>query len=300
MPKNFPIGYHVGELRLYYVCTLIQVNDVVLGHVFPFFMDSNSTFSRGRIYFGNSREPFGITVAGDNIYVLTSAADAAAMSRNTHELVFDDYVKDMMASMGSTPMGIAKMWQPRLPMKVSHTGMRYPNPLGKPLGKISEEIFRKQLHPGSHATILQDIFLTSIHRSLTWDNLSVPGKVVLTASLNERTVSLLQWTQATLLKGATTAFFGPALLGRNPGLLDSFSEFDERSWQLSYKIPKPWSNEMQAAKQKSLDALTSYFTLPIHERPGACWLVQTMEAEMRAEGIQEGDMAANLMMAYWV
>jgi hypothetical protein len=273
--------------------------EVVLGHTVSFFMDSDSTFTRGRKYFLNSRKPFGITVVGCNIYVLTAAADAVAMSKNTHELVFEDYVKDMMASMGSTPMGITRMWQPRLPStKVNH--MRYPNPLGKPLGQLSEEIFRKQLHPGNHLTELQDKFLSGIHRSLTWDNLSVPGKVVLSSSPGERIVSLLQWTQEMLLEGATNAFFGEALLNRNPGLLDNFSEFDERSWQLSYRIPSPWSKKMQIAKQKSLDALISYFMLPVRERPGACWLVRTMETEMRAADIEVRDMAANLMMAYWV
>jgi hypothetical protein len=272
---------------------------IVLGHTFTFFMDSDSTFTRGRLYFQNSRKPFGITVAGTNIYVLTSAADAAAMSKNTQELVFDDYVKGMMSSMGSSETGIAKMWQPRRPSKIG-----YPNPFGKPLGRLSEEIFRKQLHPGNHLTELQHKFLSSIHQSLTAGNISRtrPGeKVVLSSSLDgQHIVSLLQLTQATLLEGATNAFFGEALLARNPGLLDNFSEFDERSWQLSYKIPRFWSKKMQMAKQKSLDALTAYFRSPTRERPGACWLVQTMEREMRESGIGEHDMAANLMMAYWV
>jgi len=271
---------------------------IVLGHTFKFFMDSDSTFTYGRLYFRNSRKPFGITVAGTNIYVLTSAADAAAMSKNTKELVFDAYVKGMMASMGSSETGIAKMWQTR----PSRTG--YPNPFGKPLGQLSEEIFRKQLHPGIHLTKLQHKFLRNIHQSLTANNLSrtrTRGKVVLSSSLDgKHIVSLLQWTQATLLEGATNAFFGEALLECNPGLLDNFSEFDERSWQLSYKIPRPWSRKMQMAKQKSLDALTAYFKAPASQRPGACWLVETMEREMRAAGIGEYDMAANLMMAYWV
>jgi len=262
-------------------------------------MDSDSTFTRGRLYFKNFRKPFGITVAGSNIYVLTSAADAAAMSKNTRELVFDDYVKGMMASMGSSETGITKMWQPRLPSKIG-----YPNPFGKPLGQLSEEIFRKQLHPGNHLYELQHKFLSSIHQSLTAETLwshRHEGKVILsTAPDGKCNVSLLQWVQATLLEGATNAFFGEALLKRNPRLLDNFSEFDERSWQLSYKIPRPWSNKMQQAKQSSLDALTAYFRSPVGERPGSCWLVQTMETEMRAAGIGEVDMAANLMMAYWV
>lgn len=292
--------YVINPLQIKFLSS-VSLFGIVLGHAISFFMDSDSTFTKGRLYFSNRREPFGITVAGNNIYVLTSAADAAAMSRNTDELVFDDYVKDMMASMGSSPDGIKKMWEPQRPtVKEDASDPRFPNPLGKPLGQISEEIFRKQLHPGKNLLDLQTDFLTGIHHSLTWERLVQSRQTVVSPALDGCTVSLLQWTQDTLLQGATNAFFGPALLQNNPGLLNSFSEFDERSWQLSYKIPKPFSNRMQEAKKASLDALTAYFKTPIQERPGACWLVQTMETEMRAAGINDVDMAANLMMAYWV
>ncbi|EPE34465.1 Cytochrome P450 [Glarea lozoyensis ATCC 20868] len=143
-----------------------------------------------------------------------------------------------------------------------------------------------------------------MHLLLTAENLwnnRHDRKLVLSSSLDGKCkVSLLQWVQATPLEGATNAFFGEALLARNPGLLDDFSEFDERSWQLSNKIPRPWPNKMQIAKQSSLDALTAYFQSPADERPGSCWLVQTLEKEMRAASIGDVDIAANLMMAYWV
>lgn len=126
------------------------------------------------------------------------------------------------------------------------------------------------------------------------------NKVVLSSTADQRTVSLLQWTRDTLLDGATTAFFGNALLKIEPNLFESFSDFDDNSWKLTYRIPRPWSNDMYAAKQKAQNALATYFALPKEQRPGETWMVRTLETEMRGLGIESPDIAAFLMMVYWV
>ncbi|KAL8840529.1 MAG: hypothetical protein Q9176_003856 [Flavoplaca citrina] len=46
--------------------------------------------------------------------------------------------------------------------------------------------------------------------------------------------------------------------------------------------------------------MDAYFHLPQQQRPGAAWLIQTLEAEMRARGIGSTDIAALLMMTSWV
>ena len=96
------------------------------------------------------------------------------MNKNTQELIFQDYVKGMMAFMGSSEIGITKMWQPRHRSKIG-----YPNPFGKPLEQLSEGTFRKQLHLGSHLTTLQHKFLSSIHQRL-------PLKIYLGGGMRKR------------------------------------------------------------------------------------------------------------------
>ena len=54
---------------------------------------------------------------------------------------------------------------------------------------------------------------------------------------------------------------------------------------------------MRVAKDKAQNALTAYFNLPKHKRTGECWLVRSLEAELRARQI---DIAANFMMIFWV
>ena len=57
---------------------------------------------------------------------------------------------------------------------------------------------------------------------------------------------------------------------------------------------------MNAAKKTGIDALREYFMLPKEERKGEAWLVRNLEAEMRNVGIEEPDIAAFVMMIYWV
>ena len=102
------------------------------------------------------------------------------------------------------------------------------------------------------------------------------------------------------MDSATRAFFGDRLLELEPELLQSFFDFDDNSWKLTYKLPGFLSKEVTAAKQKGIDALTRYFQLAKEERPGEAWLVRTLEAEMRHVGIQEPDIAAFIMIFYWV
>ena len=216
--------------------------------------------------------------------------------RNTEQLTFDDYITDMMVSFGATPYAIGKMWEPSS-QKLNRVGGNWPP--NKPLAHIAETIIRQQLQPGQRLDKLQHVFLSSVHSSMTWDKMT--SKVILpTPWTNSRTVSLLEWTREALLEGATTSFFGPKLREIEPDLFDSFFSFDDCSWKLTYKIPAPWSNDMKAAKAIGQNALTRYFEMSTSQRPGACWLVEALEIEMKAVGIQAPDIAAYLTMIYWV
>ena len=253
--------------------------------------------NNNRNYFGNSREPFTLFLAGERIYVMTAAEDVHAVNINTEQLTFDGYVKDMMNAFGATNSAIVKMFE-NPPNHIQHLPGLQPNPSCKPLAHMAEAMIRAQLHPGKHLDDLQGIFLNNIHKTMTWQ--SMPQKIVWSSLPGSRKVSLLEWTRDALLGGATTAFFGPTLLELEPCLFDSFFTFDDKSWKLTYKIPQPWSNDMRAAKNKAQNALTAYFNLPKHKRTGECWLVRSLEAELRARQIESPDIAAYFMMIFWV
>lgn len=238
-----------------------------------------------------------MTVAGQQIYVMTSASDVSTVYKNIEQLTFDDYIEDMMLRFGASKEAVGKMMRTPDQLEEAMASLQ-PNPSKKSLLHHCQSLYHQALHPGENLDTLQDNFFGRIHTSLTWDLMS--PKVILSSCARHRTVSLLAWTKETLLDGATKAFFGDRLIELEAELYENFFYFDDNSWKFTYKIPRPWSNDIYAAKKTAQDAMDAYFQLPQQQRPGAAWLIQTLEAEMRARGIGSTDIAALLMMTFWV
>ena len=55
------------------------------------------------MYFGGTREPFSITVAGQRLYIITSPRDMASVYKNSSTLSFDSFVHDLDAAFGMSP-----------------------------------------------------------------------------------------------------------------------------------------------------------------------------------------------------
>ncbi|KAL9086078.1 MAG: hypothetical protein Q9165_007290 [Trypethelium subeluteriae] len=253
-----------------------------------------------RKYFNNSRRPFTLTLAGEKVYVVTSASDVADVNRNDLHLTFDQYIKDMMVAFGGTQYSITKMWQMQVDETMVSNSDGHKN-AQRSLAHIAEDCIRRQLLPGSsgHLYEVQDKLLSTLHQNLVMAK--APSPILhQERARTQRQVSLLEWTRSSLLEGATNAFFGPKLQDLEPNLFQSFFEFDELSWKLTYKIPAPWSNDMNAAKATAQKAIANYFRLPREERLEGCWLFATLEDKMKAQGIDEEDIAAYVTMIYWV
>lgn len=164
-------------------------------------------------------------------------------------------ISDMMLRFGASPLSVDKMWQTPKDGGSSATGQ--PNPLHKSLAQLSESFHKQQLRPGKKLDTLQDTFLGNVYRSISWKTMS--DKVVISSTADRKTISLLQWTREVLLDGATRAFFGDALLELEPDLFETFYHFDDNSWKFTHKIPRLWSSDMYAAKEKAQNALRKVF-----------------------------------------
>lgn len=252
-----------------------------------------------REYFGDTREPFAIVVAGTIIYIVTSANDATLVLKNIENLTFDDYIRDMMLRFGTSTAGVEAMWRHPTGTEPQNPKLT-PNPLRKCLAHLQENILKQQLLPGERFQTLSDQFLGYVSTAMTWEHM--PKKAIFSESLDGsyRIVGLLQWTQEVLLESATRTFFGSKLLQIEPELFKNFLYFDDNSWLFTYKIPKFWSKEMLAAKNVVQKALETYFELAPDDRPDQSWLIRTLENEMRGVGIGSKDIAAMLNMIFWV
>ena len=251
-----------------------------------------------REYLGNTREPFALNVAGETLYVLTSPKDTTEAYKNTTSLSFDGFVRDLMLSCGGSPSGVDKMYQPPAKDGKGHV-MIAPNPMHKCLANLTVDFHKQQLLPGDELDKLGYQFLRIINEHLQWEKMTSQRGYVVEVNREGVDVSLFKWCGDILVDAGTRAYFGERLLQIDPNLLQSFFEYDEKAWMLLFQYPHFLSKDMYAAKQRIIDALSTYFRLPKEQRKGEAWFIQALETEQRALGMSDQDVAALLMIVYW-
>ncbi|KAF4633341.1 hypothetical protein G7Y89_g4783 [Cudoniella acicularis] len=239
---------------------------------------------------------------GQPVYVITSPHDAVLVLKKVDNLSMDGWVTDLMEQFGASSSSIQAMWSPVPEYKDESQPKEFEKALQvaseEPLAHICQLLFRLNLSPGEQADAIQSCLLGAIHERMTWKGM--PGFLVLTESDNSRVISLLKWSQYVLLEGATTSFFGKALLQVEPDLFKSFCEFDDSSWKLSYRIPGIWARDVRRSKGFVQDSMKRYFDLPTEMRSDATYLIHSIETRMRAVGIGSKDIGTLVLMFYWV
>ena len=209
--------------------------------------------------------------------------------KNTKTLTFDEYVRDVMKSIGVSDDGIAKLWKA--------PGENGDGRLHKALAHAGEDYYREQLLPGPQLDILWQHVLTDIASSIHWDNL--PGSRFNRAE-NSKSLSLLGWTSDVLLKSVIRAFFGDRLLQMDPQLLQNFAAFDKESWKLTYKLPRGVAKVTYEAMDKMVSSVEAYLRLPRNQRSEATWLIRKLEVEAGKADIDVHDLAAMITSLVWV
>ena len=144
----------------------------------------------------------------------------------------------------------------------------------------------------------QAVQLDRIHQVLRWS--AIPEFIGGRDEGGEKVISLSLWVQHTLMESTTRALFGETLQKVEPNVVQALARYDEDSWKFTYQIPAAFSRSMLSAKAVVQDAIFQYFELPLSERADACWMVTSMEAEMRALGATSKDVSASMMLLYWV
>ena len=229
---------------------------------------------------------------------MTSPEDISSIFKNTVELTFDTFIRETLKSLGASSYAVDKWIPPRLSKDVMDNTSINSIPLIGDFTHVGERLCQRQLLPGRELDALQRVFMDGIDESLHWQRIT--EKITIHSSPDIRTISLLGWCREVLLESATRAFFGDKLLQINPDLFQAFSTFDTNSWKLHYGYPRVLSKQMYAARDVIIKALTTYFKLPKIERPGAAFLIDSFEVEMRNMSIGDKDIAALIMPVYWV
>ena len=256
---------------------------------------STLKLNTSREYFGNTREPFTITVAGSRLCVLTKAKDVTEAYKNTTTLTFDQFVQAMMRTFGSSRYCVEAMYEyiPHVPDKND-----FPNPHHKSLGKLARDLHIKQLFPGEHLNDLGNKFVIYFHHSLDLKRIQTKSYST-QKTLDSAIVPLLKWASDVLTLGGQRAYFGTLLEEIDPTMTWTFLEFDELSWQVLYQYPKIISRRMNVLKDKLIADLVIYFGTPQDERTGDAWFTKAFEHEARQIGIGTYDLATMMIQIYW-
>lgn len=245
----------------------------------------SSLISTDRKYFDNSREPFTITIAGAELYIITNPQDMSLVYKSTESLAFDDFIRDLHVGFGMSAYGRHTMWD---------------DSAGKCLVHQANDLHRAQLHPGEHLDDLTQKFLGQIERRLRPD-MVFPGKGSGNRGASKQArLSLYDLCSDVLVPAASVALFGEALLRTSSTFVEDFHAFDEDSWMLTYQYPRLLARKMHQAKERNTDALTRYFLLPLEDRPGACYYVKSFEALQREAAMNTRDLAITIHLFYWV
>ncbi|KAL8992989.1 MAG: hypothetical protein Q9169_006679 [Polycauliona sp. 2 TL-2023] len=219
--------------------------------------------------------------------------DVAEAYRNTTSLSFDVFVQVMMRNLGSSARSVQAMFSP---MPADKDG--FPNPHGKPLGRLARELHITQLYPGENLTRLDDSFIKSFEAQLYLTK-TTQLSYATRDDMGGVTVPLLKWSSDIFTRAGQAAYFGDLLGILDPDLTWTFLEFDDLSWQVLFQYPRIVSRRMHAARQRLTAVLERYFSIPANKRGEQAWFTHAMEHEMRTIGISTHDIATMMTTIYW-
>jgi cytochrome P450 len=216
-------------------------------------------FTKGRLWFGNTRDIFSVIVMGEELYVVTKPSDIQEVFKNAANLDHDAMAVDILMDMGMSRETIDQIY------KSLHGSKNYI--------QATHDDFRTQMHPGPRLDKVQADFLAHIDKSLLWKNIS--GPMVTSSPTGSKIISLWEWCGHVLIDSAIHAFFDESLYNVNPDMLNDFLVFDEESWKLPYKLPRFAAKKMFESMDKCISAMSRWLNLPAEKRQAA-WIIDRM------------------------
>lgn len=203
-----------------------------------------------------------------------------------------------MVAIGVTPAGMERWWHVQ-PVEDNHGPARRTKTVPKAPAHVGEAIVKGHLNPGVQLDIMQSEVLRRIDNHLACPIPSPGSRRNANSAEDIGRTSLLAWCSEVLIDSVTRAFFGDELLHIEPDFGRIFVIFDDLNWQFILQYPEFLSREMTTARNKMVKALTLYFERPLDTRKNASSFVLSLEKEMRAQGLSNGDIAAMLMLTIW-
>ena len=247
---------------------------------------------RHRIYFKNTREPFSITVAGQTIYILTSAKDVASAWKFSAAISMDPISEEMYTRVGISSKSRESLFRSH-PLASYNAGN--PHPLSPT--EMVIRLHQQQGHPGPRLDDLMEKLLLSICKNLEFGNES--HSAVLNRSTEGYSVSLLKLCIEVFIGGTTDAIFGAAIRTLQPELFKWFMLWEHSNWKFLFQLPPVMSQDMLSAKRELIEMFARYCKLPADMRRDSSYFIEELEKILREVGLSDEEIGGFMILHYW-
>ncbi|KAF7926274.1 uncharacterized protein EAE98_006569 [Botrytis deweyae] len=254
-------------------------------------MNANDILERGRVYFGDTKALYSITLAGETLCVITGVSDIQELYRNSSTITWDNLIKDMYSFVGLSPRSISQVWgetHEQLTPK-NHTRSAH---------EMTSEYHRQQLLTAVNSENLVQQIIPGLEKSLSWNILRKHPACIRTSG-DSITLSLWNWCNEVIIKSSATAYYGPKIFEINPNLLQAMMSWEATNWKFMYKLTDFMARDIINARSEFIDTLCKYFETPKKDRSDALYFVTAMEEEMRAAGLSDRETAGIHMLHLW-
>lgn len=243
-----------------------------------------------RNYFGRTREPFSIIVAGTKYYVITSPADASEFYANVSTLAWDGFLNETLMGFSVEVSRLPILWQKPLTSSTI-------NPNSKCLIHLTQDLYKQHLLPGPTFSTLVGNFTSALRQIMTWEQLS--ARFGLADGPETRKVSLYDLCSIIMIDATQMTLFDNILFTIDPTMTHRMRTFTDELWKLMYPSRFLDSKEVTDVWKQFTKAFLIYQRLPKELRKGESWLLTTLIDYYKMLAINEDDSAAMLVMVYW-
>lgn len=148
--------------------------------------------------------------------------------------------------------------------------------------------------------VLQEKAQAWINERLDFDSLSKRCSYTASNNLDTIQVPLYQWTSDVFVRLGQYVYFGDVLDHINPDYATDYIIFDEVIWKMLYRYPNFLCRDMIMPRDRMIASLKAYFQVPsAQRRDQAAWIINTMEDEMRAIGVNDDNLAIVVFHLYF-
>lgn len=226
-------------------------------------------------------------------YVVTQVKQSVEVFRQNETVSFEDFVQGLMRTNGNDEKIIKSVYTA---LPTDKAG--FPNPRGESLGVLAQRMHAHQLHPGENLVVLQKEVQKWLACHVNLEDIRACPSAT-SHSVNSVDVPLYQWCSEYFIQLGQDVYFGEMLAKIDPTLPSTFLVFDELIWKMLYQYPKTLSADMSNSRSRVIASLNKYFQVPQSKRTGgAAWLINAMEDEMRAIGVNGKNLAVVIFHLY--